>query len=275
MSMSRLIKIALGLIAAGAVLFIAGSVLGGTGLMINKNFRIVTPEDFETYTYANMDMEAFESIDIDISNAPVTFLPSQNGKYGVEVSYQVSKDDIKVAVEDKKLTIKADSHMYWFLFDLSFINGNKTTKEYVNVYLPQADYEKICVETSNASVSMENTDMYVKEILIETSNGGVSVSGISTDNIKIYTSNGSVAMEEIYFRSDKAEITVDTSNAGIVLDLPETGREDCKIYADTSNAGVYVNDEKVKPDEYSASEGDTILHLETSNGKINILFGLD
>lgn len=276
MSMSKLIKIALGLIAAGAVLFIAGSAMGGKGLWVNKNFRILTADDFESYIYSNMDMEAFESIDIDISNVPVTLVSSQNGKYGVEVHYNTTKpDDIKIAVENKKLVIEADSQMYWFTFDLSFINGNKTNKEYVIVYLPEADYEKVCVETSNAAVIIEDTDGYVKDLKIRTSNAHVFVFGIEFDDMEIRTSNGSVTMENIRFKPDKGKITVDTSNAGITLNLPDNRKEECKIYADTSNAGVYVNDEKVKSDGHITSEGNHVLHLDTSNGKIELFFGMD
>ncbi len=276
MSMSKLIKTALGLLAAGAVLFIAGSVMGGKGLIINKNFRIMTAEDFQNYTYSNMDMEAFESIDIAVSNIPVTFVLSENGKYGVEVSCQTANPkEIKAVVENKKLTIKKESQMYWFSFDLSMINGNKTDKEYVTVYLPKESYGKIRVEDSNAPVCMEDMDIDVKELHIETSNAGVLISDIRSDEIDVCTSNGTVSMEDIRFKTDKAKITADTSNSGIILTLPDTGKNRCKIYANTSNAGVYVNDEKAESDGHITSEGDNTLNLKTNNGKIEIFFGLD
>lgn len=276
MSMSKLIKTALGLLAAGAVLFIAGSVMGGKGLIIDKNFRIMTAEDFQNYTYTNMDMEAFESIDIAVSNIPVTFVLSENGKYGVEVSCQTANpEDIKVAVENKKLTIKKESQMYWFSFDLSMINWNKADKEYVTVYLPKESYGKIRVEDSNAPVCMEDMDIDVKELQIETSNAGVLISDIRSDEIDVCTSNGTVSMEDIRFKTDKAKITADTSNSGIILTLPDTGKNQCKIYANTSNAGVYVNDEKAESDGHITSKGDSALNLKTSNGKIEIFFGLD
>ncbi len=276
MSMSKLIKTALGLLAAGAVLFIAGSVMGGKGLIIDKNFRIMTAEDFQNYTYTNMDMEAFESIDIDVSNIPVTFVLSEDGKYGVEISCQTANPkEIKAAVENKKLTIKKESQMYWFSFDLSMINGNKTDKEYVTVYLPKESYGKIRVEDSNAPVCMEDMDIDVKELHIETSNAGVLISDIRSDEIDVCTSNGTVSMEDIRFKTDKAKITADTSNSGIILTLPDTGKNRCKIYANTSNAGVYVNDEKAESDGHITSEGDNTLNLKTNNGKIEIFFGLD
>lgn len=311
--MSDYVKIALGLIAAGAVLFIAGSMFGGKGIMLSSNFRIETRDDFETYQYQNLDMEAFDKVDIDVSDVPVTFLPAPDGKsYGVEVSYQTTdRDEIKIAVEDKKLIIKIPGKMYWFSFDLSFLTG-KDTEESIIVYLPQNVYENISVKNSNASVTMEELNTNIKEIKIITSNAGINLSGLEADELSAHTSNGTIRMEkiaaekvetdtsngavtlikmevdelkadtsngkvtieEIDFRNRKGKMTVTTSNAAIELSLPDYAQKDCEIKAKTSNAGISVNGED-KDNKYVTGDGDILLHLGTSNGKIEMNFGLD
>lgn len=276
MADSKLLKIALGLITAGTVLFLAGSVKGGSGLMINKDFQILSPEDLKTYTYSDGNMEPFESVNIDISNVPVTFLPSQDGKYGAEVCYWAAgQDAVRVAVENKILVIEEEDKGYWFSFDLSFITGKERTGESVTVYLPEGSYEKICVKSSNAPVTMKNTGVDVQELSLKTSNAAVQVSDIRTENMEIGTSNASVVLDEICFQTEQSSITVGTSNGKISLHLPENGKETCQITASTSNAAIYVNDEKMKNSKYVTEDGRNILHLKTSNGKIELFFGKD
>ena len=314
MSISKLIKIAAALFAAGIILFFVGSIFGGKGVFINSKFQMVVPDDSDYYEYENRDLEAFTSVNIDVRNMPVTFFPSDNGLYGVELAYYATdKDNMLIEVKDGTLKVKSKSEMRWLSFDLSFLNGTKRNKEYVIVYLPKQEYETIDAFTSNGSIIMEKADFAAKTLILDTSNAPIMVSGIKADMVttdtsngtvnlsgivsekirvetsnapvtvsdcaaskfEISTSNGQVHLEKLTFEDGERDVSVKTSNGGISAEFPECRETDFRINADTSNANIYVNGEKLRDNEYTTKNGDGRLRLDTSNSRIEMYFGLD
>lgn len=314
MSISKLIKIAAALFAAGVILFFVGSLFGGKGVFINSKFQMVVPDDSDYYEYENRDLEAFTSVNIDVRNMPVTFFPSDNGSYGVELAYYATdKDNMLIEVKDGMLKVKSKSEMRWLSFDLSFLNGTKRNKEYVIVYLPKQEYETIDAFTSNGAIIMEKADFAAKTLLLDTSNAPIMVSGIKADMVttdtsngtvnlsgvvsekirvetsnapvtvsdcaaskfEISTSNGQVHLEKLTFEDGERDVSVKTSNGGISAEFPECRETDFRIHADTSNANIYVNGENMRDNEYSTKNGEGRLRLDTSNSRIEMYFGLD
>lgn len=308
--MKKWIKTAIILLVAGVLLFMAGSLLGGRGISINRNFKVITADDYKHFSYVNMDMEEFNAVDIEMKNAAVTFLPSENGGYGVEVSYRiVDEDDIRVEVKNQKLIVETKEKMFWMSWDFSFFADDEI-KEYVTVYLPRGEYEDIIADTSNSVIEMEVSDVSVKELELVTSNAGIRLSGaecgeltLNTSNasvmlekvtspvMKVKTSNGSIeildscindlaadtsnasiTMRGIALSSEKGEISLDTSNGKIRVDLQDYGENEFKINADTSNADIYINERKLEKNDYVTKEGTVRLELDTSNGDIVMNF---
>lgn len=312
--MSKLVKTAVIMVGVGIALFFLGNMFGGRGIVMNDKFRIRSVDDLEYYEYENRDLEAFTSVNINVSNMPVTFCPSDDGKYGVETAYRASdKDHMIVEVKDGTLTIRRKSEVYLFSFDFSFFGGNNTEKEYVTVYLPKQEYEAIDVSASNGPVTLKSLDVEVKTLILDTSNapvivsdmqadtfsagssnGMISLSGVRSESVRVKTSNavvtvedsivaaltvktnnGQVTLTDVECGDGEGDISVSTSNAAIFVDCPQWKEADFRIDADTSNADVYINDRSQKDDKYTTKKGDNTLRLKTSNGKIEMNFAPD
>ena len=314
MSMSKLAKIAVILLGVGFILFFIGNLLGGKGIVINSKFQISTPGDLDYCEYENKDLEGFTSININVSNMPVTFLPSENGLYGVKLAYYASdKDNMLIEVKDDTLTIRRKTEMYWFSFDFSFLDGGQINKEYITVYLPKQDYESIDVSDSNGAITMEKMNIDVKNLILDTSNAPIIISDLKADMVSadssngmmnlsditsgkirvktsnamvvvedcdaavldIRTSNGMVTLDGVTFEDGDGDFSVSTSNGVITVNLLEWREADFRIDASTSNANIYVNDENQKDNKYKTKAGNNRLHLKTSNSRIEMNFGLD
>lgn len=308
--MTKWMKTALILLLAGAILFVAGSMLGGKGISINQNFKVIDSNDYKYFTYTDMKLDEFEAVDIDVSNTPVTFLPSEDGGYGVEVSYRiVNENDIRVEVDKQKLIVEAKEKMFWMSWDFSFMAENEN-KEYIIVYLPEKEYKEITVDTSNADIEMEELYVQVKklkfntsnakiclsgpecgEIVADTSNAAVTLKKVTAPAIEIDTSNGSIeildsdvqklvadtsnasiTMKESRLSSERGEISLITSNGEIRVDFSENKEKEFKINADTSNADIYLNNQKLEKNDYATREGAVSLKLDTSNSDIIMNF---
>lgn len=295
--MTKWMKAAFICLLTGAALFVAGSMLGGSGISINQNLKVISADDYKHYTYENKELEAFRAVDIDVSNVPVTFLPSENGKYGVEVSFRiVNEDDVRVEVKNKKLIIENRKNMFWMSWDFSFMKED-AIEEYVIVYLPAGEYEDIVVETSNAAIEMDVSELRIKElelnssnapikilgakcgeIALDTSNASVELKNVESDRLTLDTSNGPVMLEKVMAPVIKAEtsngkieildsgfknLVADTSNSGITLKEPHLLSEDGEISLITSNG-------EISADFREYEEGDFKVKADTSNADIYI-----
>ncbi len=288
--MSRYVKIALGLIAMGIVLAGIGSFLGGNGFFITNKLDTHSVEDMQLFEYENMEIGGLDSIDINVSNVPVTFCKASGDKFGVEVNYQVvDLDDVTVSVEDGELSVVAKHENYWWSFDFSFFEG-RDVEEYVIVYIPEGkSLDDINVSTSNASVTMKEMQCIVNEFDINTSNADVTLSGVTvTDSLVVDTSNGQIRLDAACVCENDAKLItsngqvdviggvfnrleVKSSNGEINLDVAEVldkrfikvdtsnapisvtlnnGEGEADIKADTSNGEVYINGKSVGDDDY-------------------------
>ena len=258
-------------------------------------------EQLEPYVYTNDDMEPFTSAVVDVSNCPIRVERSVNGRFGVDVRLMVRPDDqVIVAVENGELTVKKIKGIRRLVF--GFSGGS----QHVKLYLPDVEYDRLLLDTSNASVVVSDVAR-IKELLnIDTSNGSIKVENVSVDDrIRLDTSNSSISVRQAccrYLEADSSnggitveqvsalEATLDTSNSGIKVKKSEihrtlnadtsnggievelTGREsDYRIVADTSNAKVHVNGRTVGS-SYSTGGGNREVRLDTSNGRISIGF---
>ncbi len=158
-----------------------------------------------------------------------------------------------------------------------------TSNSAVNVSGIQ-DAEKIHADTSNGSIHFRS--LKCSGLIADTSNGPIRIEDVSCDVCSADTSNASISVKDSIFRkcvadSSNGSITVskcqfteelkaDTSNASITAELE--GREsDYRVSADTSNAAIYVNGEK-RGKSYSSDAGTRKVVLDTSNGKINVIY---
>lgn len=217
-------------------------------------------EQLEPYIYTNDDMEPFTSVVVDVSNCPIRVERSVNGRFGVDVRLMIRPDDqVIVAVENGELTVKKIRGSGRFMFGF---NGGS---QHVKLYLPDMEYDRLVLDTSNSSISVRQTCCSYLEA--DSSNGGITVEQVSALEATLDTSNSGIKVK-------KSEIhrmlNADTSNGSIEVEL--IGNEsDYRIAADTSNAKVHVNGRTVGS-SYFTGGGSREVILDTSNGRISIGF---
>lgn len=256
----------------------------------------------EYYSYTNGDMEPFTSAMVDVSNCPIRVERSETGRFGVDVRLLVHPDDqVIVAVENGVLTVKKVSGRK---LRISF--GNSSASQYVKLYLPEMEYDRLDLITSNATVAVSNISRIRDLLNIDTSNSSIKLEGVLVDgNVKLDTSNSAINVKQVCCKVLEADssnggitleevsalrATLDTSNGGIRVrqsDIAEMlnadtsngsievmlqgSESDYRVHADTSNAKIYVNGRSCGS-EYVTHSGSKAVRLDTSNGRINIGF---
>ena len=253
------------------------------------------------YVYTNDDMEPFTSAVVDVSDCPIRVERSVNGRFGVDVRLSVRPDDqVIVTVENGMLTVKKNRGRRRLVFGF---NGGS---QHVKLYLPDLEYDRLVLDTSNAAVVVSDVGRIRELLNVDTSNGSIKVENVSVDDrIRLDTSNSSISVRQTCCRRLEAdssnsgitveqvsalEATLDTSNGGIKVKRSEIGEmlnadtsnggievelsgseSDYRIIADTSNAKVYVNGRSMGS-SYTSGYGRRNVRLDTSNGRISIGF---
>ncbi|MBQ4564519.1 MAG: DUF4097 family beta strand repeat protein [Lachnospiraceae bacterium] len=239
----------------------------------------------ELHEFCDHDMEPFHSIRVDVENCPITVVPSEDDKYGVEAKFFVGdQGKWEVRVDDGILTVKKQYSSKRVWIEFGFSGHSEKNREYVRIYLPKVAMEIIELDTSNASVQVEGVSVHtliadtsnamiriedtkvLDELKADTSNGAICLSRVEGEDITLDTSNGAINLEQVTGRKMKA----DTSNGSIEALLVGSEHE-YSIHADTSNAKIHV-DGQVRGDEYHSHGGSKGVWLDTSNGRITIGF---
>ncbi len=215
------------------------------------------------YRFQEMDLKPFRIVFVHVRNCPISIKESAGGRYGADVRLLLNEGETaQSGVEDGVFTVRiggrALSHRNW--------QGN----QYVKLYLPAAEYERIELRSSNAPVTSDCPAVIRGELKIDTSNSPINVSGIrDAETIHADTSNGS-----IHFRSLKGtELIADTSNASIRME--DACCDVCS--ADSSNASISIKSSVFRKCTADSSNGSITvsgcrfteeLKADTSNASI-------
>ncbi len=239
-----------------------------------------TAQKNSAYRFREMDLEPFRSVYVRVRNCPISMKESADGRYGADVYLLLNEGETAQAgMEHGVFTVRISGR--------AISHRNQQGNQYVKLYLPAKEYDRIELHSSNAPVTSDCPAAIRSKLKIDTSNSAVNVSGIrDAEKIHADTSNGS-----IHFRSLKCadliadtsngsitvsgcrfteELKADTSNASITAEL-EGSESDYRVSADTSNAAIYINGEK-RGKSYSSGGGNRKVVLDTSNGKINVTY---
>ena len=179
-----------------------------------------------TYRFQEMDLEPFRSVFVHVRNCPISIRESADGRYGADVRLLLNEGETAQAgIENGVFTIRISGR--------AISHRNLQGTQYVKLYLPAAEYDRIELHSSNASVIFDCPAAVRGDVKVDTSNSSVNVSGIrDAGNIHADTSNGS-----IHFHSLKcAELIADTSNGSIRIE--NAACDVCS--ADTSNASISI-----------------------------------
>ena len=188
---------------AATVLVLIG--LAGLVVLLAANSWDVTKLDtaaFETNTY-DLD-EAFDKIFVDTDTADVVIMQSQSDACKV-VCRETENVKHTVTVRDGTLTIRTNDEREWYEhIGLSFGSVK------ITVYLPQKDYEALCITTTTGDVKV--SDISFGEMEIEVTTGDVILEHVLTERImSIRLTTGDVQLDSC----DAGEIFIKTSTGDV------------------------------------------------------------
>lgn len=275
--------------AIGAILATAGIVAGAkSGIFIDwtsHGIRIVPQND--TYTYEAYDITDINAIDINVSNAAIKFVPSENDKWGIVTTYNYYKNAPEINTSNGKISVTQASHSGWEMVGIINLLF-KSLDNSITIYVPAGsplissikintdnsaiksdcalNTEILNIETSNGAIKLNNLSVS-KQTQIKTSNGLISLNGNFSGDSNLKTSNGKIEVAGLI----KDLFTAKTSNGSVDIDVNRPESE-YSIYGKTSNGSVKVNGENHSTDYASYSSTSNTINAQTSNGAINLDF---
>lgn len=192
--------------------------------------------------------ENFHSIEIETKNAEIEILPTNGDSAKVLLTGNRGKDyKLNANIDGNTLEIEVSKKwLKWFPIDFSI----STPK--LKVYLPEEEYNKIEVETSNGAIDASH--LVAKEIYLESDNGRIELEDAKATTIDVETNNGKVTLTNV-----EGTIKGESNNGSIFL---ETDSIDRPIQLDTNNGKIVVKTDK-KPTNVT-------LELEVDNGEISV-----
>lgn len=233
--------------AIGAILAISGILAGAkSGIFIDwtsHGIRIVPQKD--TYTYEAYDITDINAIDINVSNAAIKFVPSENDKWGIVTTYNYYKNTPEINTSNGKISVTQAAHSGWEMVGIINLLF-KSLDNSITIYVPAGSplISSIKINTDNSAIKSD----CALDSNLKTSNGKIEVAGLIKDSFTAKTSNGSVDID---------------------VNRPES---EYSIYGKTSNGSVKVNGENHSTDYSSYSSTSNTINARTSNGAINLDF---
>ena len=189
-----------GFIIAAVVLIAAGvAVFAGFFIASGSDFSKLDDTVYETKTYPVE--EAFDGIEIDVSEADVVFMPSVNGKASVECLKR-EKTDFTVSAENGVLKIAGKDERKWY--DRSLFSLKKQT---VTLYLPAGGFGALRIDCGTGDVSLPGDFTFASADI--TAGTGDVYCGASADGaITVKTTTGDIRIEGA--RAGEIELSVST-----------------------------------------------------------------
>lgn len=185
--------IATGLIFLGLIIF--------TGVMsvLSWDFTKLSGVKYESNEYEIK--EDFDGIKIDTDTADIIFLPSDDGCVRVEC-YEAEKEKHEVKVEGGTLSVKRQDTRKWY----EHIGINFASPK-IKIYLPSESYGDLKIDSSTGSVDIPK-DFEFKNVDISLSTGGVTSSASANGEIKVKTTTGKIAIDDL--SAQKIDLSVTT-----------------------------------------------------------------
>ena len=158
--------------------------------------------EFNTYTIA----EEFNEIVIDIKEADIVFIPSEDNTTKV-VCNEMKLVKHSVSVLDKKLTIKSNDERQWY-DDINIVNLNAK----LMVYLPAMDFITFDVEITEGDFTIEN--IVSKNIVIDVTTGDIEFVNVKCVDISVESTTGDVEFNDVNVTN---AITIDTTTGDVTF----------------------------------------------------------
>lgn len=184
-----MLKLSLGMIVLGIIIYCAGVLMGGKASNLNNNFISIGSDDTERIVQ-NKELNEFSNISIDVSLDYVELIKSNENK--IELNYSENLNEVKYEIRDNDLIIsqlKNNNHGIHFN-----INGfNNKNLNYMKLYVK---------DTST-----------LKNIDINTYDSDIKIDSLNNDNINIQCNYGNVDIKNL--TSNKVDVVMDDGNLKI------------------------------------------------------------
>ena len=206
-------------------LIAAGLVLGGVALAANR----FHPEDLVKRSSSLKEAaypvaEPFTALEIHAIDGDVRLLPSTDGKCRVEC---MENEEQTHRVEVRGSTLYVERQ----LRNRVGVTFSPIERDYIRIYLPESDYEKLILETSSgdvecpaefsfgeASVSTSSGDVAFRSgvegaLTVSATSGEVEVSGVSLGSLSISAASGDIRLKGV----DAGDLSLSAVSGDIAL----------------------------------------------------------
>lgn len=229
----------------------------------------------ESTTKEQILKEDFTAVNIDAENITVNIKSTNDSQATIEMVTRSSEYNLMTDVNDNTLAIKV-KHEYKKIFSFDFFNF--TPK--LNIYLPEQDYNKVNITTTNGIISVENITS--EEVGAISTNGIIKLKDVIANKAKTETENGMIDLENV-----EGDITSVTTNGKVDLRTPDLDRMidvkttngRIKLVTDKkpTNATIAVSISNGKATVFGSSnphsvygDGENQVKLTTENGLITV-----
>ncbi|MDQ0880531.1 DUF4097 family beta strand repeat-containing protein [Peribacillus sp. V2I11] len=244
--------------------------------VIGSLFTFSKVTDQKATTEEKTISEIVTDIQIDTDNAAVEIIPTKDKETRMELvskGVEVSKLDFTADVEGKKLSVKLkDRRTFSFGFHIQSLH--------LKVYVPDESYTSFVVESDNGKLQISG--LTSKNLIVKSQNGRVELNDIVTEKVELKSANGKVDLNNVEGKlvgsSNNGKITLVTKDLEREIDLESNnGKIMIKTESEPTNTTFDVHVDNGRVDILGKYEGNTVIgkgenliKLETNNGKIEI-----
>lgn len=293
----RILVTSISCIVVGAVLFAAGTWMGGeTGFYINRtgfhsSRELREASGKQLAVLEKTELDSFRSMDIETDYNDIEILPSEDGRYyleyrlytyGSEPQYHVSQDTLTFqCIQNPQTQMNVAGFMVW--------NTNSSREQgVVRVYVPN-DLPLQAVSLTNSDGNLQYNGPDADIFQITSSYGNVNLTGRKAGQITISASDGTIVchsvecdrlqLENHYGDTDLGDITaselkIDVSDGAVTMKQMDTGIVDIvNQYGSVDGKAVIADVFSLKMSDGSCSLKQADLKqadLENSYGSLDI-----
>ena len=222
------IIVAIVLIAVGAIVFCTAMTA------IKWDFRQLSTTEFITNSY-NLD-QSFSNISLNVGEASVILLPSEDNKASVVV-LEDKNAPFTVSVEDGTLMIGQNEEIKWY--DMIGIHFQSPE---ITLTLPQSEYRVLTVKLSTGHVEIPEGFRF-ESIDISASTGDVVCRSSATGDINVKLSTGDILLDNVSASTLGLSTTTGRINASGLTCAGElfTGASTGKVCLTDVNCGSLIS----------------------------------
>lgn len=155
--------------------------------LLNADFDFSKLDTANTVSNTHNISEEFDSIKIETVECNVSFVPGEQCQI---VTQESEKQPISVEVSDGALTIRQEDQRKWY----DHI-GIFWTEQKVTVYLPQAEYDKLSVNTTTGIIRIGEEYTFA-DVSLTSTTGKIQCSSNVTGTYVVSATTGDISLEK-------------------------------------------------------------------------------